>query len=194
MIVIYDLEYTAWPLSQAHQWSDEGEHREVVQIGAVMISLPSLEEINTLSIFVKPKINPQLSGFFIELTGITQEVVDREGLPFKIALEEFREWVGDLPMYSWGRSDDAVLRENCSLESLSFPFTEQQFFNMRNVFNNGGIDASKYNSNNILQAFNKELPYRAHNALDDAKTILLALRELPDAANFLLGVQDTLKS
>ena len=42
--------------------------------------------------YVKPKYNPVLTPFCINLTGITQEVVDT-GLPLQEVIAKFQEWV-----------------------------------------------------------------------------------------------------
>src|SRR5882762_1688961 len=63
-VVVYDLEYTAWEGSQARGWSGPGEHREVVQIGAVRLDPHrGWAETASLARLVRPRINPRLSAY-----------------------------------------------------------------------------------------------------------------------------------
>ena len=65
-IVVFDLEFTSWKGSLQRNWSKNGEHREIVQIGAVMIDLESnFKIINQFNCLVKPTINPYLSDYFV---------------------------------------------------------------------------------------------------------------------------------
>ena len=155
-----------------------------MQIGAIIIDTETLRELDYFSVFVKPTIHPALSDFFIHLTNITQEEVERNGVLFGEALERFLTWAGDLPMYSWGR-DPLVLRENCELYHIPFSVASDRFFDMRNVFKRAGIEAEKYASSTIIEAFGKESPFRAHNGLSDARSILEGLRELQKPTSFL---------
>ena len=60
--IVFDTEFTSWEGSMENNWSREGEHRELVQIGALKISDGKI--IDKLDILVKPQINPILSDYF----------------------------------------------------------------------------------------------------------------------------------
>jgi len=78
--IVFDTEFTSWEGSQENNWSKKGEHRELVQIGAYKIH--NGEIIETLNLFIKPRINPLLSKYFIDLTGITNKKINKDGLNF----------------------------------------------------------------------------------------------------------------
>ncbi|XKT74570.1 MAG: exonuclease domain-containing protein [Patescibacteria group bacterium UBA2163] len=178
-VVIFDLEFTAWEGTLERNWSDPDEYREVVHIGAITVNSETLKEEEECSIFVTPTINPQLSLYFTELTSITQQQVDAAGVSFKDAIAELHTFTNDAPIYSWG-DDAAVLRENCELHTVGFPFNDGQFFDMRDVFIKQGVDAHAYSSSTIPQAFDMQNPYKSHNALNDARSILLGVTQLPN--------------
>ena len=47
-IVVFDLEYTAWEGSMGRCWSEDWEHREIVQIGAVLVDAAAdFEQLDT---------------------------------------------------------------------------------------------------------------------------------------------------
>lgn len=175
-IILLDTEYTAWEGSRERRWSGENEHREIVQIAAIKVNTQTLEEIENISLFVKPVINPKLSQYFIDLTGISQKQIDESGLEYTEALWQYSAWSQNLDTYSFG-GDEKVFKENCELRQISFPFTNK-FFDIRNNFQKYGIPAENYNSGTIVEAFGVEIKRNAHNALNDVRTILDGLRLL----------------
>ncbi len=176
-IIIYDTEFTAWEGSMDRGWSREGEYREVVEIGAIKVETNKLIETNKLDLYVRPEKNPKLSNFFITLTGITQVTLDQKGISYPEAIQKFAAWTEETPLFSFGMDHD-VLRANCELLEIPFPFKEERFHNIKDVFSKYGIAADQYMSSTIVEAFGKKSKEQAHNALGDARTILAALREL----------------
>lgn len=176
-IVVFDTEYTAWEGSQERNWSGPNEYREIVQIGAMLVNAETLAGEDTFLVLAKPVKNPTLSEYFIHLTGITQQAVDRNGLDFPEAVRSFAAWVGGRKLYCFG-SDGEVFRENCELCGIEFPFDRGQFADVRAIFQRHGIPADEYQSGTIIRAFGKEPSRRGHDALNDARTIVDGLREL----------------
>ena len=121
--VIYDMEWTSWSGFAAHNWKQPGRYPEIIQIGAVRLDIADdFRETAAFQCFVRPKHNPQLSDYIINLTGITQEVIDHEGVPFPDALANFVGFVGDdiEALFSFGR-DGAIVQRNCDLMGIDFP-------------------------------------------------------------------------
>jgi len=175
--VIFDTEYTAWEGSWLRGWDRPGEHKEIVQIGALTADSLTLEEKDSFLVLVKPVKNPILSEYLSTLTGITQKAVDEEGLDLQEALTRFRNWVGEREMYAFGHDGD-VIEKNCQLVGIDSPFVTERFHDVREVFKNAGTNVDTLSSGTVTRAFGKEPERRAHNALSDARTILDGLREL----------------
>jgi inhibitor of KinA sporulation pathway (predicted exonuclease) len=176
VIVIYDTEYTTWEGAQERRWSGPNEHREIVEIGAIMVNTAMLEESAALDVYVKPRINPTVSDFFSHLTKISQEKIDAEGLDFADAWQRFNDWRGDCPAYAFGK-DELVIRENCALYDIPYVY-EGSFHNIRELFDSYGIDTTQYYSSTITRAFGVDPQGSAHNGLSDARSILQGLRLL----------------
>ena len=89
--IIYDTEFTAWEGSQEREWSGENEFRELVQISAIRVKKKgnTIAITKKLNLYVLPHINPRLSKYFTNLTGINQETLYKEGKPFKLAMKLF---------------------------------------------------------------------------------------------------------
>ncbi len=174
--VLFDLEWTSWEGFMQSNWQMPGKYREVIQIGALKVG-NNLEEKDFLSVFIKPTKNPELSPFIIGLTGITQAQVE-SGTTLEQAVAEFSLFTGNLPMYSYG--DDAeVLKANCELLDMSFPFALEQCNNLRPqmklVLEERGIDYSAYSSGTLIEAFGKK-GGRAHDAVNDMRNLLEVIK------------------
>lgn len=172
--IVFDLEYTSWEGTRERNWSGAHEHREIIQIGAVKVH--GLTEVDTFLMYVRPRINPTLSDYIINLTGISQEDVDAKGQLYAQAQQEFHVWCESLPMYSIHGCDGEVLRENAVLNNLSFPFPETQFKSAETVFGQVGVDVSGYMSSTVVTAFGGVPLPNAHDALSDARSILRAFQ------------------
>ena len=115
--IIFDTEYTSWKGSQERNWNGKNEYKEIVQISGFKINKKKshLEIIDKIDIIVKPKINPLLSEYFINLTGITQKKVEKEGIQIEKANEIFYNFCKnnnqEIPLYSYG-NDFKILEEN----------------------------------------------------------------------------------
>ena len=175
--ILFDTEHTAWEGSWQRKWSGPNEYKEIVQIGAIKVDNEKLVEIGSLVIFVKPKLNPDLSNYFTELTGITQQTIDKNGVDLRSALIKFKKWCGQTLIYSYG-GDESVIKENCILSGKAFPLSPSQFHDIRDILKMHGIPTEKYSSGSIVEAFGKKSSRQAHDGLNDARSILDGLVEL----------------
>jgi len=179
IVIAFDLEITAWPGSLARQWSGPGETMEIVQIGATKLDVRAgLAEIASFDDLVRPKINPELSDYFVSLTGITQSDVDSKGANFVDALDRFVEFIGDDTgaVLSTG-SDGYVLEVNCGLNGIPFPYPPSLFHNIaRDLAKTLGCE--RVQSSDLPSLLGFPPPGRAHQAYTDAQCIAGALQVL----------------
>lgn len=169
-ITVFDLEYTAWECSMARGWMTPGEYREVVQIGAVKLNADSFAEVDAFDILVRPRINPRLSAYFQNLTGITQEAVAREGVDFSEAYARFLDFAGPGPIAAFGR-DEQVLLDNLRLYGIAQERPLPVFYNLRGWFAVQGLDPRGLLSCDIAPALGVPFVGHTHNALNDARSL-----------------------
>lgn len=174
-LIVLDLEFTAWAGSQARNWTGPGEHREIVQIGAVRLDWPSGEERAAFEALVRPARNTELSDYFTALTGIGQDRIDREGRSFPEAWRAFRRFAGTVPLCAWGR-DGEVLAENLVLHGLPLrglqPVRDLRPALVRIAPSVAGLSSGE------LAAHLGGRAGRRHDALHDARSVADALRLL----------------
>ncbi len=103
--IIYDLEATCW------KGTPPSLIQEIIEIGAVKINGYG-EILGSFNKFVRPTVNPSLSAFCQELTGIDQVQVNRAN-KFDRVVDDFMEWIDieyeDYLLCSWGGFDKRML-------------------------------------------------------------------------------------
>lgn len=175
--ILLDTEFTSWEGAEERNWSGPNEYREIVQIGAISVSGETFEEQSSFSIFVKSIKNPILSDYFKNLTKISQEEVDSKGVTFDEALKKFYGFVDGREVYSFGK-DGLRLEDNAKLLGIDFLFSPEKFHNLKEIFKKYGIETEGYMSSTIIRAFGKEPQRAGHDALNDVRLVLDALKEL----------------
>ena len=168
-LTIFDLEYTAWECSMARHWLTPGEFREIVQIGAVKLDADSFAPLGEFDRLVRPRINPLLSPYFEKLTGITSRQIARDGEDFATAYASFLDFVGEGPIAAFGR-DDRALQDNLRLYGITARALPV-FYDLRGWFAVLGMDPRGMHSCELAPALGMPFQGRAHNALDDAKSV-----------------------
>ena len=176
-ITVFDLEYTAWECSMARHWLEPGQYKEVVQIGAVKLDGRTLAVVGEFDLLVKPRINPVLSPYFETLTGITNKEVAARGVDFAQAYARFADFAGDGPIMAFGH-DEWILEENLRLYGIADYRALPRFADLRTWFAACNVDPRGMLSCEIAPSLGLKVGGRAHNALDDARSMAASMEEM----------------
>ena len=129
--IIFDLEATCW------RGRPPKGITEIIEIGAIKVDRFG-DVVGSFSKFVKPTVNPLLSGFCKNLTSIRQQDVDRAN-KFSRVLDEFRDWGEmydeDFILLSWGIDDQKLLRNDCILHKEEYDFVDQ-YIDLKRAYRN----------------------------------------------------------
>jgi inhibitor of KinA sporulation pathway (predicted exonuclease) len=176
-VVVFDTEFTAWPGSMARAWAGPGEHKEIVQIGAVALDAANLEERCAFSVLICPVVNPVLSDYLVGLTGITNERLTAEGVDFAAGVARFVEFAGNRPLHAYGR-DDRIIAANA--ERLGYPklWPNLPTTNLKDWLLQVGIPLTGVHSGNLAAHVGSKSQGIAHDALIDARSLAEAVRYL----------------
>ena len=169
-LVVFDLEFTAWPDSMAGHWLAPGQFKEVVQIGAVRLETESLAVTASFDYLVKPRINGVLSDYFQRLTGVTNARLAKEGMDFETAYRRFIDFAGGGAIGSFGH-DEWVLEENMRLYGLKDLPALPPFVELRGWFERQGISPKGLHSCDIGPLLGVPFEGQMHDALCDARSI-----------------------
>ena len=176
--VVFDLEFTAWEGSQERGWLAPGEYAELAQIGAVKVDnmFTPLAEFDRI---LRPRLNPELSGYMQRLTAITNDDIRERGVDFIEAYRDFAAFAGELPILSFGR-DDLIFIDNVRLYGLKGLPALPPFVDLRGWLQAQGIDITsrKFHACDVGPAAGVPFNGHAHNGLADAYSVAAGVAAL----------------
>ena len=76
-IILIDAEFTCWEGSLASGWSDPAYPAEMIEIGMIAYNSVDQSALALFSSLIKPRINPTLSAYCLDVLPILQNEVDR---------------------------------------------------------------------------------------------------------------------
>ncbi len=181
--IVLDMEWNQpWPGSpSAKKVLPVHIRGEIIQIGAVRVTEEQLVT-DEFQVMIKPKYYRRLNRRVSKLTGIKEERLREEGIPFPDAMEQFKAWCGtDFVFLTWGFDDIGILRENLQLFGLDTDWIEK-WYNAQMMFNaqTDGSNSQKA-LKTAMELFEIEPSRPAHDALGDAyhTALICAMLNLP---------------
>ncbi len=174
--IVFDLEFTAWDGSMRHRWLRPGEFKEVVQIGAVKLDAATLGVIDRFDVLVKPRINPVISTYLENLTGIRNDELKARGRDFAAAYRDFLAFADGAVLSAFGR-DDLVFDENVRLYGMKRPMVPE-FRDSRPWFRANGFETHGLHSCDIGPRLGVPFEGQKHNALADSLSVAAGMRVL----------------
>lgn len=189
--IIYDTEYASWK-GFLDAPENEKKKAEIVQIAALKINLKDLSVEQELNLYVKPHFSPRLTDYFINLTGITDELLAQKGIPFPEAYRQFKQFAGNLPCYShsWTSGDTLADGKVIGYNMEMFGLQDPKIPDYRNIaywfkqtYREKNIPIERQASGQIAKLLGcseelLRLGLDEHNALYDVYSILCGLRHL----------------
>ncbi len=165
-IIIIDLEATCWQGAVP-----SGQQNEIIEIGLAVLDTETGAISKNKGILVKPQ-RSSVSLFCTELTTITQDLLDKNGVSFEDAINQLiDEYNPDL--YTWasyGQYDLNMLKKQCKLFGVSYPMGEEHI-NVKEHFAEKFGLVKPTGMNGALALLNIPLEGTLHRGIDDAKNI-----------------------
>ncbi|XP_077777172.1 3'-5' exoribonuclease 1 isoform X1 [Podarcis muralis] len=163
---------------------------EIIEFPIVLLNTRTLEIEDTFQQYVKPEINPQLSEFCINLTGISQDLVDKAD-EFPKVLQHAVDWMKQKELgskYSYSILTDGswdmskFLNIQCRISRLKYPSFAKKWINIRKSYGNFyKVPRSQIRLSTMLEKLGMDYDGRPHSGLDDSKNIArIAIRMLQD--------------
>ena len=177
--IVMDMEWNQpWPGSPSSKKVLPVTIRgEIIQIGAVRLTEDG-EVADEFQVMIRPKFYRHLNRRVSKLTGIKENRLRDEGVPFPEAMTLFQNWCGeDIVFLTWGFDDIGILRENLQLFDMDTVFTDR-WYNAQMIFNaqTDGSNSQKA-LKTAMETLGIEATRPAHDALGDAyHTALICAR------------------
>lgn len=186
--IVFDCEFLCREGSQRRFWCAADDPDPVIaQIGAVKLGLGGdFPLIDTFNAYVRPidRFGRRyvLDPFFTELTGITDDTLDAEGVPLQDALFSFDRFSDGARCWSWGKDELNMMAISCYVAGIEPPIPAHRFDNAVKLLLAAGMpieDLAKTRSNQLADYYGVEHPaLRAHDGLGDALSVAYTLQYL----------------
>ena len=163
--ILYDLEATCW------RGRPPKGVNEIIEIGALMVNGYG-EVLDTFNKFIKPDVNPILSGFCTSLTSISQEDVDRAE-KFPRVIEQFKDWIeldDNYYLCSWGKFDKQLLINDHQLHDLEHDWLESSL-DIKGQYQELRSNVKKTGLKNTIKREGFEFTGIHHRAISDAENL-----------------------
>jgi inhibitor of KinA sporulation pathway (predicted exonuclease) len=165
-ILVVDVESTCWAGK-----APEGQVSEIIEVGISIIHSKTRSIELKTGYFVKPTTS-EISNFCTELTGITPQMIDNEGIDFKEVCRIIRQEL-DAPArlwVSWGDYDRKQFVRNCELRKIGYPFGDGHL-NLKTWFAVKHQLAHELGMAEALELAQLPLEGSHHRGIDDAYNI-----------------------
>lgn len=165
-IIIIDLEATCW-----NGEIPKGQVNEIIEIGICELDTISGAITKNKGILIKPE-HSTVSPFCTELTTITQELLDNEGVSFEEAIEllEQKYQPDRFTWASYGQYDLNMLKKQCAIRKIDYPMGSHHI-NVKELFSEVKGLRKKVGMNGALHILDIPLEGTHHRGIDDAKNI-----------------------
>ena len=165
-IIIIDLEATCWQGTKP-----EDQENEIIEIGICILDIRTGEITGNRGILIKPE-QSTVSTFCTELTTITQEMLDREGITFQEACDILaNEYQAEqFTWASYGAYDINMMQSQCKRRGVAYPLSEDHI-NVKKLFTEKRGLKKPTGMNGALHILEIPLEGTHHRGIDDAKNI-----------------------
>ncbi|MEN5309768.1 3'-5' exonuclease [Chryseobacterium cucumeris] len=166
-ILIVDLEATCW-----ENRPPRGQESEIIEIGVCIMNAKTGKISKNEGILIKPQYS-KVSAFCTELTTITQNMLDHEGIMLDDAFDILRAEYDseELTWASYGNYDLNMLQNQARRFYIDYPMSDDHI-NVKTLF--GEIHPTIRKSvgmNRALGELGMTLEGTHHRGVDDAKNI-----------------------
>jgi len=172
-MLVVDLESTCWrghpPMGMMH---------EIIEIGLVVLDNETKQVIEKDSLIIKPEYS-EVSPFCTELTTLTQEFVESQGISFREACEILKEKYRSHKRIwgSWGNYDKNQMNKDCRNKGVKYPFSDLHY-NLKPLFSFAmGIDR-ELGLENAMKHMNIPFEGTQHRGVDDAYNVGLLVEKM----------------
>ncbi|MEK6828527.1 MAG: 3'-5' exonuclease [Nanoarchaeota archaeon] len=172
VVLVIDFEATCW-----NHTPPEGMQSEIIEIGISGVNYNTKEIVLNETIIVKPETST-VSPFCTELTTITQEFVDANGVSLEEACKilekkynsKERIWM------SWGEYDRKIIENNCQLKNIKNPFGRTHI-NLKPLFSFAFGINTDLGVGQALEHLGMDFEGTPHRGGDDAYNIARILKK-----------------
>lgn len=166
VLIVIDVESTCWESNPPRD-----QVSEIIEVGIATLDVATGRPLEKRSVLVKPQVS-EVSEFCTELTTITPEMLERDGVSLadacRILKKEYqsksRLWA------SWGDYDRRQFERDCKAKGIGYPFGPGHL-NAKSLYGLLSGRSSECGMARALEELGFELEGTHHRGHDDAWNI-----------------------
>jgi inhibitor of KinA sporulation pathway (predicted exonuclease) len=174
-ILVVDVEATCWEEREP----PKGQYSEIIEIGCTIMEQSPDDEWETtdsFGILVKPTAS-YVSEFCENLTGITQQALEDNGVDFSVAMYMLKEVQAGI-WASWGNYDYDMMKKECTRHNLQWwKHLPTMHLNVKALFSAKNICKGRGLSRALRQA-HMEFEGTPHRGKDDSENVARILKQI----------------
>ncbi|MCI8511499.1 MAG: exonuclease domain-containing protein [Lachnospiraceae bacterium] len=167
--IVFDLEWNQSPAGKEE--SLDCLPFEIFEIGAVKLN-EKFEKLSEFHRLIRPCVYPKLHPLIAQMTHVTTQELDSQGLPFVPAMKEFLDWCGREAFFcTWGGMDLTELQRNMAYHGMEIPFPHPfLFYDVQKLYSLCRSDGkSRESLDEAVKKLEIQTPQPFHRALEDAR-------------------------
>ena len=181
-IVVFDVETTGLKIATNH----------IIQLSALKLSKDTLEEIDRFDRYIIPVGEWEIEESAFEVHGYTKEFIINNGIPLKLAAEEFMQFIEncDLLTYNGNKFDIPFVAKEFELVDIVLDIQNRTVFDsflMEKIVNSHTLEATYYRYTGLDTGC-------AHNSLCDVLMTAEVFRQQISRKNIDQMIDEGLKT
>lgn len=175
-IILVDAEFTCWEGSLASGWSDPAYPAEMIEIGMIAYAPTSHTELASFSSLVKPRMNPVLSTYCLDILPILQSEVDTAP-NFEQVMDELDYWIKqhaepDSPTAAWGTIDRSHTKNQAKRHGIPDSFGSRPHIQVDELVKAALGIVTRIEREDVRNILNIEPISGRHRALADSADLI----------------------
>ena len=176
IIVLIDAEFTCWEGSLASGWSDPAYPAEMIEIGVIAYDASTQTESASFSSLVKPRVNPTLSDYCLNILPIRQHEVDTAP-EFEQVMIGITGWLdqhaeANSPTAAWGKIDRGNTTNQAALLDVPDPFGKRPHIQVDELVKTALGITGNIERENVRSVLNIKPISGRHRALADSADLI----------------------
>lgn len=175
--IVFDLEWNQSP--DGRQGTVEAFPFEILEIGAVKLD-GEFRITDQFSRFIRPQVYRKLHHMISEVTHMSIEELNAEGVAFPEAAREFLAWCGPEAVFcTWGSMDLLELQRNMRYYGMEAPFQKPLlYYDIQKLYGLFFKDGEKPSLDAAVEEQGLPMERPFHRALDDSYYTGLVLERM----------------
>ena len=176
IVILIDAEFTCWEDSLDSDWSNPLHPAEMIESGMIAYDTTTRTHQTSFSSLVKPRVNPNLSAYCLNILPIQQSAIDKAP-EFQQVMMKIKSWLSnhtnhDSPTAGWGKID----RKHTTNQSIQYdvqdPFYGRSHIQIDELIKTALKITTRIEREDIRTALKVKMIRDRHRALADCADLI----------------------